>query len=199
MQDNNVENNNQQQGSLNQPQASSSDSSVTPPTQPIQAIQPDSVTEPHAKKSHKLIFIALAVFSLAVVSGIVYLAYSRSSNNPTNKDALKASDNFIKAIESNSAQSTYNGTADSFKSANSEAAFSNFAAKFSSLINPDYTVVISNNVTGNGSNKTATIIYNGQDKGTAKNEYIKVVLENSSGQWKVQSINYQQTPYGANQ
>ena len=199
MQDNNVENNNQQQGSLNQPQASSSDSSVTPPEQPIQAIQPDSVTEPHAKKSHKLIFIALAVFSLVVVSGIVYLAYSRSSNNPTNKDALKASDNFIKAIESNSAQSTYNGTADSFKSANSEAAFSNFAAKFSSLINPDYTVVISNNVTGNGSNKTATIIYNGQDKGTAKNEYIKVVLENSSGQWKVQSINYQQTPYGANQ
>ncbi len=199
MQDNNVENNNQQQGSLNQPQASTSDSVVTPPTQPIQAIQPTPATEPHAKKSHKLIFIALAVFSLVVVSGIVYLAYSRSSNNPTNKDALKASDNFIKAIESNSAQSTYNGTADSFKSANSEAAFSNFAAKFSSLINPDYTVVISNNVTGNGSNKTATIIYNGQDKGTAKNEYIKVVLENSSGQWKVQSINYQQTPYGANQ
>ncbi|MEI8072766.1 MAG: hypothetical protein WCH00_01590 [Candidatus Saccharibacteria bacterium] len=199
MQDNNVENNNQQQGSLNQSQALSSDSVVTPPTQPIQAIQPTSVTEPHAKKSHKLIFIALAVFSLVVVSGIVYLAYSRSSNNPTNKDALKASDNFIKAIESNSAQSTYNGTADSFKSANSEAAFSNFAAKFSTLINPDYTVVISNNVTGNGSNKTATIIYNGQDKGTAKNEYIKVVLENSSGQWKVQSINYQQTPYGANQ
>lgn len=159
-----------------------------PPIQP--ATQP-------VKKSpiKKIIFISLGIAAFLTVLIVLFFVYIFGAINNATAAPLSASDSFIKIIESGNTATAYTKTSSAFQAVESQAKLADFISKFNSEINPNYTVVISKKISNSNGVQNATIIYNVQNKTTAKNQYLRVVLEKEGNDWKVKNIEYQANPF----
>lgn len=157
-------------------------------------IQP--ITQP-AKKSpiKKIIFISLGIAAFLTVLIVLFFVYIFGAVNNATAAPLSASDSFIKTIESGNSATAYTKTSGAFQAVESQAKLADFISKYNSEINSNYTVVISKKVSNSNGVQTATIIYNVQNKSTAKNQYLRVVLEKEGNDWKVKNIEYQANPF----
>lgn len=166
-----------------------------PTTQPGQApsvsLAPDTSSQvPTPKKSKAGLIITLAIIVIAAAVLIGYFVLRSQGGNAT-EQAQVASTNFLSQVQSGSASTAYAQTSPAFQANESSTQFADYVAKYSSEIRPDYTVLISKQVSG----EDATFTYNAQTKTDSTNVYVKVVLQNQSGVWKVQSVEYQTKPF----
>jgi len=160
------------------------------PTQPIQAPEGNK-----SKSSKKIVFVILGVVAGIILLIIVGLFFLLSGINSATSAPLSASDTFLKTIQANKPAAAYAMTSKTFQSAETQEQVQTFFDKYRAEVRPDYTSVISKNVSTTNGLETATIMYNAQTKSDSKNVYIRVVLEVESGVWKVRDISYQAKPY----
>jgi len=150
------------------------------------------------KKSHakKIILIVLGVVTLIIILAVLFVVFVFGAINNVTAAPLSASDSFIKSLQKKDVQAAYAKTSKAFQAAEDQIQFSDFVEQYNAEISPSYTVVINKSVNSNEKGaQTATIIYNVQDKDTAKNEYMRIVLEQESGTWKIRNVEYQPKPF----
>lgn len=182
-----------------------------PPTESAQAPQdptdnkvvdtpdiPSAVTvEPKKSHTKMIILIVLGIFTAIAILVVVLVVFVFGAVNNVTAAPLSASDSFIKTVQKNDVAAAYAKTSKAFQAAEDQIKFSDFVKQYNAEISPTYTVVINKSVNSNENGaQTATIIYNVQDKVTAKNEYMRVILEQESGTWKIRNIEYQPEPFG---
>lgn len=167
-----------------------------PPNMPQPVSQPEQAAPQKKSKVKLIIFIVLGIVAVFIIGIVLFIVFIFSAVNNATAAPLSASDSFIKSITTNNASLAYASTSAAFQKVENQAKFNDFIKQYNSEVNPNYTVVINKNISSNNGVQTATINYNIQAKGTAKNLYMRVELIQENGQWKVQNIEYKETPYG---
>ncbi len=153
---------------------------------------------PAPKKSHTkmIVLIILGILTILIAIVVGFFVFVFSAVNNVTSAPLSASDSFIKTIQKNDVQGAYAKTSKAFQAAEDQIKFSDFVKQYNAEISSTYTVVINKSVNSNENGaQTATIIYNVQDKESAKNEYMRVILEQENGTWKIRNIEYQPKPF----